>query len=112
MNGFRVISEQIELKPDAHFCIKKIFTETEKVPILWQWLLHQIPHWWSLLQWLWKEPGYIGVPRERQLLWHSLCCPYVASRSTQLAFHWDDLAPYAVASKIMLLVLVYRQVHK
>lgn len=34
MNGFRVISEQIELKPDTDFCIKEFFTETEKVPIL------------------------------------------------------------------------------
>lgn len=33
MNGFRVISEQIELKPDTDFCIKDFFTET-KVPIL------------------------------------------------------------------------------
>lgn len=33
MNGFPVISEQIELKPGTDFCIKEFFTEM-KVPIL------------------------------------------------------------------------------
>lgn len=41
MNGFQVISEQSELRADADFCIKELFTNTEEIRILLQWSIHQ-----------------------------------------------------------------------
>lgn len=51
-------------------------------------------------------------PGERQLLWHSVCCHYMAPRNMQLSFHCDGLGPYAMGLKITLLLDIYRQMHK